>query len=112
MTKNTMIYIVIILLLFVIILSSNNKDKNDTFKNIENTKYIENIYNPEYTIKIDDTSYVTECKTSVDTINLYPDYYPYTFDYKPYYYRLYPYPLRPQYHYHKKAVLISDHKPS
>jgi hypothetical protein len=106
--KNIIIFIILILLL-VLILMYNQTDNKYSYSNIiKNTKAKKNIKNnndiSDYILEIDnpDLSFSDDVMTSIDTINLYPNNYPYTFGYKPYYYRLYPYPLRPQYHYHKK----------
>lgn len=104
--KILLILIVLILLIIIMIMynKSNNKlDNKLNYKNLRNNihkKYPKS----DYVLEIDDPdlSFSDNVMTSVDTINLYPSQYPYTFGYKPYYYRLYPYPLRPQYHYHKK----------
>ena len=107
MSENIIIVIIVILLIIYLCMQMTKKNKNKKLSDIQQTKKnIDiNIENPEYVIQIDnkDLSYIDDYKTSVDTLNLYPDYYPYTFGFKPYYYRLYPYPLRPQFHYHKKA---------
>ena len=118
MKDNTLVLLIILIILIVILLiivSNFNKTKynnkyyynKDNKDNIEKKQILHNdsdIQNTEYTIQIDnpDISYSTDNFVSIDTIDLYPDQYPYTFGYKPYYYRLYPYPLRPQYHYRKK----------
>ena len=85
--------------------TNNISDNKLNYKNLRNNIHKKYSYpKSDYVLEIDDPdlSFSDNIMTSVDTINLYPNQYPYTFGYKPYYYRLYPYPLRPQYHYHKK----------
>ena len=81
----------------------NKSDNKLNYKNLRKNKHTDYLES-DYVLEIDnpDLSFSDNVMTSIDTIDLYPNQYPYTFGYKPYYYRLYPYPLRPQYHYHKK----------
>jgi hypothetical protein len=122
--QKTFIILIILILLLVLLMYNNINNKNNKKNNLDNNhkklansnmnnkiniKNDDNYDNilensSDYVLEIDnpDLSFSDDVVTSIDTINLYPNQYPYTFGYKPYYYRLYPYPLRPQYHYHKK----------
>ena len=99
-------YIILIIIILIVLLFFLYSQKQSSYVkynsyNLNNNHYDnkKNDATYEYVLDIDDSQnidYITTYKTSIDTIDLYPDYYPYTFGYKPYYYRLYPYPLNPK----------------
>ena len=104
--------IILILILMIILLlcyksyinnTINTINKINTTQNLQSDNIqSDNIQSDNVMLEDDNLVFSDNYYTSIDTIDLYPNKYPYTFGYKPYYYRLYPYPLRPRYHYHKK----------